>query len=370
MPEGRQLYQAIARHFPNGTIALYDRDLHYVAIDGQLVRRLGIDPESLTGKSVGQSLGTEEERSELQHHARAVFDGEQFHIEYAWQGNSFMFDFVPVRLGETVRYGLIVVRDVTQDVALSSNLAQALQEAKESLAVRDKFMTVAAHELKTPLTTIMGFSQLLAGMLKERMSDREQKLMRTMLVQEARLNGMINAMLDQARIANGSLSLELRPTDVVMILREVVSEMRVISDRHTMIEDYVKSSTLIEGDKDRLEQVFRNILSNAVRYTPEGGNVHISVRKLGEQITVTITDTGLGILPHELTRIFDQFARGSNLPGTTNTQISGMGIGLYISREIVHMHKGAIYASSDGIGQGATFTVVLPVRPDARTFHI
>lgn len=362
IPETRQLYRALASHFPHGTIAVYDRDLRYIVIDGQLTRTFMPDPEDLTGEIVGHNIEDEQTRLELQNHARCVFDGEQFHIEMERAGSYYKLDFVPVKINDEVRYGLIVVQDLTADIALKRNLASAIAEAKEALAVRDKFLAVAAHELKTPLTTIMGFTQLLAHRIKDRMDDREQRMLQVALVQQARLNSMINALLDFSRLERGTLALNTAPLDVVLLTREVVSEMRVVSDNHTFIEEYVKSSTIIDGDHDRLEQVVRNVLMNAIKYSPNGGTIHVTVRRLMDQVTLTITDTGLGIPPQDISRIFDQFTRGSNLTGTTNTQISGMGIGLHVSREIVHLHGGAIYAASEGVGHGSSFTIVLPLK--------
>jgi signal transduction histidine kinase len=361
-PQTRQLYRAIAQHFPKGTIAAYNRDLEYIAIDGQLVRNQGIDPESFTGKKIGWTMATEEEQAELQSHARSVFDDEQFHIEHEFQNHYYKFDFVPVKIEGQVSFGMLVVQDTTDQMLMQHSLASALEQTKDALAVRDNFLAVAAHELKTPLTTIMGFTQLLASRVRDRLDDREQRMLQTSLIQQARLNGMINALLDMARLERGALSLETAAMDVVVLVREIVGEMRVVSDRHTFLEEYVGSSTIIEGDQDRLEQVFRNLYTNAIKYSPEGGTISTCVRRLGNQVTITVSDNGMGIPGSELSHIFEQFARGSNLTGTTNTQISGMGIGLYVSREIVHKHSGAIYAHSDGPGEGSVFTVVIPLR--------
>lgn len=361
-PQTRQLYGVIAQHFPRGTIAAYDRDLRYLIIDGQAIRELGIDPESLTGQMVGSNIEDEQTRLELQEHARAVFSDEQFHFEHDIDGRHYRFDFVPVKIDQIVQYGLVVVYDMTEEIALKNDLKISLEQTKNALQVRDKFMAIAAHELKTPLTTIIGYTQLIASKIRDRLDDREQKMLQNVLIQEAKLNNMISSLLDLTRIEHGTLSLRTGPMDVVILVRDVMVDMRFNSEHHTFLEEYTRDSVIIEGDQDRLEQVFRNIIMNAIKYSPGGGPISVSVRKLQNEVTVTVTDPGIGIPRNELSRIFEEFSRGSNLSGTTNTQISGMGIGLFVSREIVHMHDGAIYAASEGLGHGSCFTVILPLR--------
>lgn len=248
------------------------------------------------------------------------------------------------------------------DLDIRRQLGDALREAKKAMEDRDEFLSVAAHELRTPLTTIIGFTQLLGSYILDRLNDREAKMLRTILVQQGRLNGMITAMLDMTRIERGSLRLNPSTLDVVTLTRGIIDEMQIVADNHTFITDYPDDCVFVSGDQDRLEQVLRNVLSNAIKYSPNGGTIQVSVRLLFDQTTITITDTGMGIPPNELSSIFEQYKRGSNLDGSNLTRISGMGIGLYISREIIHMHNGAIYASSAGRGQGSTFTIVLPLR--------
>jgi CheY-like chemotaxis protein len=172
---------------------------------------------------------------------------------------------------------------------------------------------------------------------------------------------LINDLVDSVRVASGKIRLEYRPTNLVELVRSSVrankpdAESRSITLEFSTVEDGVT----VFGDANRLQQVFGNIISNAIKFTPEGGRVLVDVGRSGSAAKVTITDTGRGISPRALPNIFRQFSQGDFEEGRSSA--GGLGLGLSIAKILAERHGGTIEAKSDGVGQGSQFTVTLPL---------
>jgi signal transduction histidine kinase len=237
---------------------------------------------------------------------------------------------------------------------------QAHQTAQEALRVREVFLLTAAHELRTPLTALFGNAQLLARrFVQTGESDRFQRIVRTILVQSERLSRLIDTLLDSARLASGRLDLELRLVDLGELVRQMAELAQPTLDGHRLELSLPAEPLIVHGDPLRLEQVLSNLLQNAIKYSVTGSTIHLVVARRGEWCCLAMTDQGIGIPPEAQAQIFARFYRGSNI---NPEQISGMGIGLFLAREIVELHGGRITVQS-AEGEGSTFTVMLPLRP-------
>jgi signal transduction histidine kinase len=236
---------------------------------------------------------------------------------------------------------------------------RARAEAETAVRLRDIFFSVAAHELKTPLTSLLGQAQLLQRrMRRERAADeRNLRGVQVVAAQASRLNQMVAALLDIARIEQGQLSIERGPLDLCALALQVVEEIQPTLNRHTVVYEAAASELPIEGDALRLEQVLQNLIGNAVKYSPGGGEVRVRVGRQDGRALVAVSDQGIGIPAEALPRLFTRFFRAGN---ADPHGISGMGIGLYVVGEIVALHGGEIAVASQE-GQGSTFTVWLPL---------
>jgi PAS domain S-box-containing protein len=262
----------------------------------------------------------------------------------------------------------VTVQDVTEQRQANEErerLIEQLREANEKLRTLDQvktnFITMASHELRTPLTTIKAFVELL--LLKRDMPEaRKLRLVGTVNEEADRLARLIGDLLDLARIESGAMKWQTEPVELGDLVRGVLAKMSLLFEKKglrvaTAFDD---GSVLVTGDRDRLVQVVTNILSNAVKFTPAGGAVSVTVRR--EQVprpqaVVEIADTGIGIPVQDLERIFERFHRSddSRLVG-----IEGTGLGLAIARDIVTHLGGRIWAAGRG-GQGSVFTFTLPL---------
>jgi signal transduction histidine kinase len=238
--------------------------------------------------------------------------------------------------------------------------AEARDQVEAALRARDEFLSVAAHELKTPITSLRGVAQLNARRVA-RVGGLEphevEALMRVVETQTTRLNALITQLLDVSRIEAGKLALNRAPTELVSTVREVVATLQA-TGKGRAVRVVVPSdcgALVVSADPVRLEQVVTNLVDNAVKFSPPGGDVLVSVaRDAGGHARICVRDWGLGVPPERRAHIFDRFFQAHS-----EGHLGGMGLGLYISKQIVEQHGGTIRAEFPEDG-GSRFVVTLP----------
>jgi signal transduction histidine kinase len=272
-----------------------------------------------------------------------------------------VMSFVASESGQ--RYGqsdLALAQELARRAALAIDNARLYREAQDAVRSREEFLSIASHELKTPLTTVKGYSQIISRLLRRTNLDRERLsyLADQLQDQLGRFETLIADLLDISRIQRGGLELRPEQDDLIELTSTVLNRFRFPADStnaHTFTFDGPESYVGV-WDPDRLDQVLTNLLSNAVKYSPAGGDIIIRVEPITEDtVEISVTDPGIGIPPNEQDRLFRPFARSE----TVQRAISGVGLGLYISRQIVDRHGGSIFLDSMP-EKGSTFTVVLP----------
>jgi signal transduction histidine kinase len=236
---------------------------------------------------------------------------------------------------------------------------QARAEAEAALRIRDTFFSMAAHELKTPLTTLLGQVQLIERRARQSgaLSERDQRSVQAIISQASRLNKMISAMLDLTRIERGYLSLERERVDIADLAHRIVDEIQPAHPRHQFHWSGPAAPLILSGDGMRLEQVIYNLVENAVKYSPQGGAVSVDVVEREGMAQISVCDEGIGIAASEIPRLFERFYR---VQQAVERHIGGMGIGLYIVQEIVALHGGSVAVTSIE-GEGSCFVVALPL---------
>ncbi len=240
--------------------------------------------------------------------------------------------------------------------------ADALERAQEANRLKDEFLATLSHELRTPLNAIVGWVHLLrAGMLPE--DERRHALERIDRNAHAPAK-LVQDLLDVSRITTGKFHLDIREMDLGVVVNNAIDACRPAADaRQVTVVTQFTGGFPTCGDPDRLQQVVWNLISNAVRFTPAGGRVLISLARTDAFDTLRVRDTGTGIDPQFVPHVFEAFRQAD---AASTRAHGGLGIGLTIVRRLTEMHGGTVAAASEGSGLGATFTVTLPVR-DART---
>ena len=230
----------------------------------------------------------------------------------------------------------------------------ALKKANQA---KDEFIAAASHELRTPLAAAKAQTQLALRRMAAEVDPKSVQALEVIGRQIERMTRLVDDLLDVSRLQTGRISLQLKPFDVAKRLRESCERVQALTDKH-QIEVQASEGTEIVGDDDRIEQVFTNLLTNAVRYSPKGGAIHVVVEGEPDAVHVWVRDHGLGIPKEQQAQIFERFARAHG------NKYGGLGLGLAITQGIVAQHGGAIWAESDGVpGQGSTFHVRLPRNP-------
>lgn len=249
---------------------------------------------------------------------------------------------------------VLVCRDLTETKQLLN-----LQELSK---MKSDFVSTVSHELRTPLTSIKGFIQTLVSDKEGYFQEEQKQRFYGIINREAeRLLRLINDLLSVARIEAGR-ALEMKHADVniLELIDKVVSTQKFYTKKHQFAVDAPEKLSPVWGDEDKLDQVFTNILSNAVKYSPNGGTVTIKAEEKDGQISVRVTDQGIGIPKDELPKLFQRFQR---VKGTEAEHIKGTGIGLHLAKSLVEMHDGQMLIDSE-YGKGSTFGFSVPVKKE------
>ncbi|MBA3357450.1 MAG: PAS domain S-box protein [Pyrinomonadaceae bacterium] len=377
----RDDYQRMIFHLENSPLAVIEWDTSFrVSRWSESAERLfGWKAEEVIGKHVGgwhfvfdedvdaveqvtnrQRVG--EELQGIQRNRNYRKDGAVLYCEWY---NSVLLDDI----GNLVSV-LSLVLDVTarklaeeERTALLVRERDARRQAEESDRLKDEFLATLSHELRTPLTSILGWATLIRqGEFEEANFDRAIETIERNARSQARL---IDDLLDVSRIITGNLRLQIRPIDLVSVVEAAKDGLRPTAEakRITLHTELEPESCLVKGDPNRLRQVIWNLVLNAIKFTPRGGNVTVSLECAEPYVRLKVSDTGEGIPPEFLPYVFDRFRQAE---GSVTRKQGGLGLGLAVVRHLVELHGGNVMAESRGTGQGSTFTVDLPLAEERR----
>lgn len=229
--------------------------------------------------------------------------------------------------------------------------------------IKSEFVSTVSHELRTPLASILGFTELI--MTRNLKPDRQKKYLTTIYNEAGRLTALINDFLDIQRMEAGKQIYENNEIELLPIIKKVIELQKVQTDKHDLILEYAGGCDRIIGDGEKMEQALTNLIHNAVKYSPDGGEVRVALYEKDGLVKIEIKDDGLGIPPEAMGKLFEKFYRVDN---SDRRSIGGTGLGLTIVKEIIQFHKGEIHVESL-YGKGSTFTVSLPVLEETLPFN-
>ncbi len=242
---------------------------------------------------------------------------------------------------------------------LRGEAERARGEAERANRLKDEFLATLSHELRTPLNAMLGWAHLLRqGGLSP---DRQERALETIERNAKSQAKLIDDLLDISRIIAGKLVLQLRDVALVHVVDTALDALKPAADAKNVLLRKEDDTAMgpVPGEPERLQQVVWNLLSNAIKFTPEGGTVTVRLLNREGRAVLEVSDTGQGIKPEFLPHVFDRFRQED---GSTTRRAGGLGLGLAITRHLVELHGGTVGVSSEGEGQGATFTVTLPMR--------
>ena len=249
--------------------------------------------------------------------------------------------------------------DIHDRKSVEETLVRQYHESETLSRAKDEFLATSSHELRTPLTSILGWAELLAT---GGLDAATQRVALDSIVQSARAQSrLIDDMLDVSRLLTGKLELNSELVDVAASVLLALRAITPSAERKniTLEKSFTAGTSRVDGDPTRLQQIFWNILANAVKFTPPGGRISVRMSSTDSRVEIVVSDTGQGISAAFLPRVFDSLSQER---GSSTRTHGGLGLGLSIVRQLVQMHGGTVCAESAGEGEGATFTVSLPAR--------
>lgn len=342
-----------------------------VFVNPAFTQMTGYTSEEVLGRTPRLLQGPNTDRALLDDLRQHLSDGEPFHgeaINYHKDGSEFYIEWhiTPIRNNKlSITHFVAIQRDVTTRKLMEQERDRLLEaeqstraEAEMANRMKDEFLAILSHELRTPLTPILGWSRLLQT---NKLSEAKlQEALATIEQHAKRQTQLIDDLLDLSRIIRGKLTLNLSSVTLVTPIAAALETVRLAAEAKSIHIKTMLDVTVgqVMGDAGRLQQVFWNLFANAIKFTPSGGCVTVELERIDRYAQIVVRDTGQGISPEFLPFVFDRFRQEDS---SITRSFGGLGLGLAISRQIVEAHGGTISQESPGVGQGATFTIRLPL---------
>lgn len=253
--------------------------------------------------------------------------------------------------------------EVNQQLRNALNLlAKANDRLKELDRLKDDFVSIASHELRTPMTAIRSYAWMALHRSDVPLSKTLEKYIVRVLMSTERLINLVNDMLNVSRIESGKIEIIPEPIDPLLLIKDIVDEVYYSRSQEKRLQFVVleKPVPKIFADPEKLRQVFLNLVGNSLKFTPDGGKITFDFFSDGKTVEISVSDTGVGILKDDLSKLFHKFSRLDNSYTAAATS-GGTGLGLYVSKSLVELMHGRIWVQSAGANKGSVFTVSLPV---------
>jgi signal transduction histidine kinase len=249
-----------------------------------------------------------------------------------------------------------------QNARLFREIADKSAQLEAASQQKSEFLANMSHELRTPLNAIIGFSEVLTERMFGELNEKQDEYLKDIYASGQHLLSLINDILDLSKIEAGRMELELSEFDLPSAIDNALILVRERASRRgiRLGSSIDPGLGMIGGDERKVKQVLLNLLSNALKFTPEGGRIDVSAGVHDEVAEVSVTDTGVGIAPEDQEAVFEEFRQ----VGTADKKVEGTGLGLALSRKFIELHGGRIWVKSQ-VGHGSTFTFTLPVRREA-----
>ena len=352
----QNLYVTIARNFPDGTISVFDKDLNYVFFEGKELYQAGIESDKLLGTSIRERL-PEDVKGKVIEHLKKVLTGESGSIEFETKNQVFELNAVPLKNSDgDIDQILVVERNITKQKRAENEILNALAQEKALNELKSRFVSMASHEFRTPLSTVLSSISLIDKYNGTSNYEKIGKHIGRIKSSVQNLTGILNDFLSLDKLEEG----KVRTNPVLMNIKDTIAdlmdELEAVLKKGQNIHikcDLEKEEVII--DAQILKNIIINLTSNAIKYSPEESEINLNVRLKDNKLRIQVKDHGIGIPKEEQKHMFERFFRAKNV-----TNIGGTGLGLNIVRKYVDLLNGNIKFSSE-LGKGTKFTVELPI---------
>jgi len=349
------LYSQIARNFPKGTINVFDENLNYVFVDGKELFNMGISGASLVGSNYISRL-PKGIAPTIEEKLRDVFNGQNDCFEIVVDNGVYELNAVPLTEEDgSISQILVVERNITEEKKIEEEIKRSLEREKELNELKSRFVAMASHEFRTPLSSVLSSASLLEKYTESSQQEKREKHINRIKSSVKNLTGILNDILTLSKVEEGRIEVLIEKIEVASFCGELCEEVEAITDRGQKINFTHKGEAIFETDSKLLKNIVFNLLSNAVKYSYDNGEIDLICVVLPTELKLKVVDNGIGIPVDEQGKMFERFFRAANV-----TNIQGTGLGLNIVKKYVELLKGNITFTSIP-EQGTEFTITIPI---------
>ncbi|TDS16835.1 PAS domain S-box-containing protein [Maribacter caenipelagi] len=347
---------AIAENFPNGFIAVFNSDFELVFIEGEELKRMKIKKSTFEGKKVDHiSVFSERQANAIKRKISTTFSGNSLSFEFTFDGLIYAVNTTPLKSdnGQVV-WALFVYNNITQQKKVQEKLTKALKVEQELNELKSRFISIASHEFRTPLSAILSSAILIGKQNEPGLEDKRQKHVTRIRTHVKRLVVILNDFLSLSRLEEGKLAAKTTFFELIKFCKNLIDEMESAKkDEQSIHFIHTEAEIMAFLDPKLLSHILINLLSNSLKYSDEGKAVTLEIKRNNTLIEFNIIDNGIGIEVKEQKRLFERFFRAENA-----THIQGTGLGLHIVKQYAELMGGTVSFKSE-FGIGSTFTVQL-----------
>lgn len=352
--ESQRLYSLIARNFPNGTINVLDRNLHYIFVEGEELYRYGITSNNLVGKSYIDRLPIEI-RDTMRENLMSVLEGKNMSFEVEHREEHYQINAVALLDSENKISSLLLVeQNITQRKQAEEKTKEALAKEKQLNELKSRFVSLASHEFRTPLSTVLSSLSLIEKY--DHTTDPEKKLKHYKRIRSSvrHLTNILNDFLSLEKVEAGKVYVSINEFNAKDLFKELVEQHQEIAKNGQLIYYDFQGDELLESDQNMLRIIISNLLSNAIKYSNDGRNIWVKVDLNQDFLKFSVKDEGIGIPEEEQEGLFERFFRAKNA-----INFEGTGLGLNIVSKYLQLLEGSITFDSKS-NEGTTFKVEVP----------
>jgi PAS domain S-box-containing protein len=356
LQESQKLYTAIVENFPHGIIKIIDKDLKYIFADGQELKKSNIQQKDLIGTDYLDGL-TPEIASQLKNDLAIAFNGNIAEIELEYKNEHYHITAVPLasESGE-IDKALLVETNITERKKASIQLKNSLKKEKEINEMKSRFVSMASHQFRTPLSTILSSISLVDAYTNKNQPEKVEKHVKRIKNSVKGLTNILNDFLSSDTLESQNINTSLSIIDYSKFVNDITDDLQQICKDDQLIISSIKSdNSIIKTDPHILRNIVSNLISNSIKYSDEGKEIRFVSSIKGDALKIDITDEGIGIPEEEQSKLFGQFYRASNAQNH-----KGTGLGLHIVKQYLELLGGTInFMSKPNVG--STFTLKIPI---------
>jgi len=353
----QKLYDLISRNFPRGIISVFNKDFNYIFTEGQELDRIGYTSQQLIGKNYTERFKGAK-GTLIKNKLEKVFQGEGLSFEYEESGVFYVVNAVPLKTPEQkVEQVLFIEKNITDSILAQQKLQNNLAREIELNEMKSRFVSMASHEFRTPLSTIMSSAALAGKYVKEEDQHKREKHINRIQSSVKNLTSILNDFLSIDKLEDGKIQITESDFSLFELIEEVVDEMKYFlkTDQKITIHNSISANQIAVSDRNVIKNILINLLSNASKYSDKESIIALTVNSLNKDIKIDVIDEGIGIPKKEQENLFNsRFFRAGNV-----TNIEGTGLGLTIVKKYLSLINGNISFISEEL-KGSTFTINIP----------